>query len=280
MTDYPGAVWSPNNNFDPDQGAKDHIVIHGTAGGTSAEAIAQHFRDTEGTTGPVSTQYIVDQIGKVVQTVLESDVAWGNGTYPMNIRGISIEHVKSTPDNSAELTPIQEQTSFKLIQDIRTRHNIPIENIIPHSAVIATACPGPYPWDRMRAFLTGGTTMSNVPAGWSDDGTILTAPNKIPVRGGFRDHVLASGWDPTNWPLEPEYNDDPIERSHPTLGAGAAQAFRWKRLCWCQSLGIYESWLGQELKWYQMQPSRVSPAIQGDIDAVITAANKLRADLI
>lgn len=255
MTDYSGATWSPNNNWDPDQGPKDHIVIHGTAGGTSAEAIAQHFRATEGTTGPVSTQYIVDQIGNVVQTVLESNVAWGNGTYPMNIRGISIEHVKSTPDNSAELTPIQEQTSFKLIQDIRTRHNIPIENIIPHSAVIATACPGPYPWDRMRNYLTGGNTPmpTTIPSGWSDDGHTLKAPNGIPVVLGFRDHVLNNNWDPTNWALEPETHQSPVEQSHPSLGGGQAQTFRWKRLEFTASSGIIEGWLGLELYWYQKQ---------------------------
>lgn len=272
MSDYQGAAWSPNNNWDPDQGPKDHIVIHGTAGGTSAEGIAQHFRATEGTTGPVSTQYIVDQIGNVVQTVLERNVAWGNGTYPMNIRGISIEHVKSTPDNSAELTPIQEQTSFKLIQDIRTRHNIPIENIIPHSAVVATACPGPYPFDRMRNYLNGGQQpMSNTPSGWSDDGHTLKAPNGTPVVLGFRDHVLTSNWDASNWPLEAEHHASPVEQSHPSLGGGQVQTFRWKRLEFTASSGIIEGWLGLELVWYQQQHALLVAqvaALQAEITAL------------
>lgn len=161
MTDYRQAIWSPNNNFDLDQGAKDHIVIHGTAGGTSAEGIAQHFRSTEGTNNPVSTQYIIDQVGTIIQTVLEKNVAYGNGTYDMNIRGISIEHVKSATDNSSDLTDIQKQKSFDLIKDIRSRHNIPIENIVPHSAVVPTACPGPYPWDEMRTFLGGQDVAKN-----------------------------------------------------------------------------------------------------------------------
>lgn len=155
MPDYPSAIWSPNRNFDPGPTVKDHIVIHGTAGGNSAEAIAQFFRSRENTTNPVSTQYIVDQQGVVVQTVLERDICYGNGTYDMNKRGIAIEHVKSNTDNSNLLTNAQAEASFNLIKNIRTRHNIPIENIIPHSSVVPTKCPGPFPWDSMRDFLRG-----------------------------------------------------------------------------------------------------------------------------
>lgn len=297
MTDYPGALWIPNNNFFPNTGKKSFLILHGTAGGSSAQGIASYFKGTENTNGPVSSHYIVDQIGTIVQTVLEKHGAYGNGVVNNanwqgnpNLYTISIEFVKASTDNSDALTGPQKQAGFKLIDDICNRNGIgkfdatDQTGITGHFAIDPinrARCPGNFSWSELWAFLKGNSPMaSQVPTGWKDDGTILTAPNKIPVRGGFRDHVLSSNWDPTNWPLEPEYQDDPVERSHPSLGAGAAQVFRTKRLCLAASLGIYESWLGQELKWYQMQPSRISPAIQGDIDTVITAANKLRADLI
>jgi hypothetical protein len=163
MTDYQKAQWIPNSNFFPDTGKKTHVVIHGTAGGSSAEEIAHFFQGTEGTDSPVSTHYIVDQQGIVVQTVLEKDGSFGqgvddqpefHGTLPNNWC-IGIEHVKSTNDNSASLTPIQEQTSFALIKDIITRNSIPVDNIIPHNRITKTSCPGPYPFDAMRAFLEG-----------------------------------------------------------------------------------------------------------------------------
>jgi hypothetical protein len=97
--------------------------------------------------------------------------------------------------------------------------------------------------------------MSNIPTGWSDDGHTLKAPNGIPVVLGFRDHILdpKNNWDPTNWPLEAERHASPVEQSHPSLGGGQVQTFRWKRLEFTASSGIIEGWLGQELVWYQQQ---------------------------
>jgi hypothetical protein len=70
---------------------------------------------------------------------------------------------------------------------------------------------------------------------------------------GFRDHVLTSNWDASNWPLEPEKHQSPVEQSHPSLGGGQVQTFRWKRLEFTASSGIIEGWLGLELYWYQQQ---------------------------
>lgn len=164
MTDYPQALWIPNDNFFPDSGKKTDIVIHGTAGGTSAIGIASYFKSTEGTTNPVSSHYIVDQDGKIVQTVLEKDGAWGNGevTNPAydkvnpNMYTISIEHVKSSIDNSNQLTQAQQDASFKLIKDICLRNNIPASNIIPHALIDPVnrkLCPNTFPWDLMHQYL-------------------------------------------------------------------------------------------------------------------------------
>ncbi len=122
----------------------------------------------------------------------------------------------------------------------------------------ATNVPGIASAVDANIFLGGNTPMPQspqVPAGWTDNGTTLTAPNGEPVVGGFRDHVLNASppWEKYNWPLRPEYQTNSVEQSNSKLGSGAAQEFRWKRLGWCAELGIYESWLGQELLWYQQQ---------------------------
>lgn len=200
MTDYTNAIWTPNNNFFPNRdGHKPvYIVLHSTAGGSSAQAIAQYFQSTQGTSNPVSSHYVVGPDGVVVQCVKESDGAWaqgfvsgpsgtsGNGVgsgfhdswwdsgiNPNNI-SISIEHVKSATDNSNQLTPAQQQAGFKLIRDICQRHNIPMRKadasggITGHYAIdpINRAnCPGPFPWNDLFIFLAGAsmTTLEGFP---------------------------------------------------------------------------------------------------------------------
>lgn len=191
MTDYVGALWIPNNNFFPNRdGYKpSYIVLHGTAGGSSAQAIAEYFASTQGTNNPVSANYVVGQDGTVVQCNSEQDGAWANGFISgqsgtsgdgvgngfhdswwdsginPNLLTISIEHVKSATDNSNQLTDAQKQASFKLIRDICSRHNIPMRKadtlggITGHYAidpVNRAECPGPYPWDELWQFLAQG----------------------------------------------------------------------------------------------------------------------------
>jgi hypothetical protein len=123
-------------------------------------------------------------------------------------------------------------------------------------------CPGNFDWNALWNYLNGGnTTMTQAPQGWTDDGKTLTAPNKIPVVLGFRDHVLGSNWDKDNWPIEPEKHLDILEQSNPSLGGGQAQTFRWKRLKYTAKSGVIESWLGQELLWYQKQSAQIQTQV-------------------
>lgn len=143
----------PCNNYNIDSGPKTDIVIHGTAGGSTAVGIANFFKNTEGGTNPVAAHYIVGTDGDIVQCVQEKDGAWSNGSTEWNNKAVSIEHVKSALDNSSEITSAQKSASFELIGDICKRNNIGSLNIWPHSAVFNTACPGPYPWDDLRKYL-------------------------------------------------------------------------------------------------------------------------------
>lgn len=171
MVDSANAVWIPNSNFFPNTGKKSFIICHGTAGGSSAQGIATYFQGTQGSANPVSSHYIVGKDGTVVQTVAEKDGAFGNGVVNNpnwagnpNYYTISIEHVKSSNDNSEPLTPAQQSASFALIKDICQRNGIGMHDaddttgITGHFAIDPinrARCPGTFDWDALWTYLTG-----------------------------------------------------------------------------------------------------------------------------
>jgi len=165
------ALWIPSNNYFPGRfGHTPHwIIIHGTAGFSSAEEVGHYFQRAD-----VATHYIIGQDGTLVCCVDEEDGAWGNGgvtkghdpwwsrTLNPNLVTISIEHVKPSRDNSDELMDIQKRASFTLIKQICDRYNIPkrradadggITGHYSMDPVHRSFCPGPYPWDELFAFL-------------------------------------------------------------------------------------------------------------------------------
>ncbi len=91
------------------------------------------------------------------------------------------------------------------------------------------------------------TTNLAVPAGWSDDGKTLTAPNGKIVVNGFRQYVLSHDWHPENVPLENEHGLSQLETSNPSLGGGTQQIFRLCVLEWNNAKGVFEMWVGQEV---------------------------------
>jgi N-acetyl-anhydromuramyl-L-alanine amidase AmpD len=252
-----------------------YLVLHGTAGGTSAQGVGQYFKSTVGGSNPVSSHLIIDQQGNVVQGVPMSLAAFANGiitnghaaylpdpSINPNWYTVSIEFVKPSTDNSDALTDIQAKVGFEVIKCICDTYNIPKRpgdangGIIKHAdidPINRSRCPGTFPWDALWAYLANGGNTMNVPNGWSDDGHTLKAPDGTPVILGFRDHVLNSNWDPTNVPLEPEQHELILEQSNPSLGSGQRQRFRWKTLEYTQKMGVFEAWTGPELLWYEQQ---------------------------
>lgn len=174
--DEPGTIWIPSNNYFPNRSDHHHtihrprwIIIHGTAGFTSAEEVGYYFQRAD-----VATHYTIGQDGVTVQSIAESEGAWGNGDVTKghdpwwnkdlnpNLVTISIEHVKPSLDNSDELTPAQQAASFLLVKHICERHNIPrrwadeqggITGHYSMDPVHRHFCPGPYPWDALFEYL-------------------------------------------------------------------------------------------------------------------------------
>ncbi len=171
------SIWIPNKNYFPGRNGYTprYIILHGTAGRTSAEEVARFFQKTEQGDDPVSTHYIIGLTGEVVQCVHEQDSAWGNGGFTEghdswwsrsinpNYLTISIEHVKPSTDNSDVLTELQKEASFRLIKSISARYAIPgrwadaMGGITGHYSMdplYRSFCPGPYPWDELFAYLS------------------------------------------------------------------------------------------------------------------------------
>lgn len=251
------------------------IILHGTAGGSSAVNVANWFANPE---SKVASHYVIDS-NETIQCVDEAAAAWANGVISgspailgfrtagdgihrdswwmpginPNYLTISIEHVKPSQDNSDELTATQANASFALIDAICDRWGIPkrfadsnggITGHFSMDPVNRSHCPGPYPWAQLWQYLRGGNM---VPQGWHDDGVTLTAPNGIMVTQGFRGYVLASNWHKDNWPVEASVGKTPLELSNPSLGGGTRQLFRWTTLEWTPNKGVFVAWTGPEI---------------------------------
>ena len=158
-------------------------VIHKTASAGTAQDIANFFAHDP---AEASTHYIIGQDGTIVQAVLEKDGAAGNCcTSPgyasfipagvnLNNWSVSIEHCDPASDNSTPLTAAQKAASFRLVEHICERHNIPKRRattdgnggIIGHmdiDPVNRARCPGNYPWEELWTYLKGVPNVTQTP---------------------------------------------------------------------------------------------------------------------
>ena len=173
MSIEPGATWIPCTNFFQGRGGLKplYIILHGTVGGTSAEAIAHYFQSTQGGGNPVSSHYIIGQNGSIVACVDEENAAWANGRFstghdpwwdpqinPNHIT-ISIEHCKPSSDNSDPLTQPQQDASFKLVYHICKRWNIPTRLADAHGGITGHFSMDPVNRSRCPGALSVGSTM-------------------------------------------------------------------------------------------------------------------------
>lgn len=188
------------------------LILHGTAGFTTAKQLGDYFKTVD-----KSVHYGIGQDGEIRQFVDEANSAWGNAPTEAgcdawwnqfanpNYVTFSIEHVKPHSDNSDVLTPAQQAASFALIKAICQRNGIPMRaadangGITGHFSIEPQSrarCPGPYPWDALWAYLKD--TNVTLPQGWHDDKQQITIDGSTLVyKGGMRSLVLSglsSGW--------------------------------------------------------------------------------------
>ncbi len=165
------ALWMPSNNYFPQRSGHtpSWIIIHGTAGFTSAQEVGYYFQQRE-----VATHYTIGRDGTIVQHVSEQHGAWANGgvteghdrwwstSLNPNLVTLSIEHVKPSRDNSDEITDTQKTASFLLVKHMCERYTIPrrwadaqggITGHYSMDPIHRSFCPGPYPWKELFAYL-------------------------------------------------------------------------------------------------------------------------------
>lgn len=143
-----------NGNWDTSRKPIDRIIIH-TMVGTATGADAR-FNNT---TSRVSAHYGVLLNGSLWHWVDEDNTAYHAGDYAMNQRSIGIEH-EDNGDYNGVRPDVLYTTSAKLVKDICTFYNIPIDriHILKHSEVIATGCPDALDIERIVREAAGTPT--------------------------------------------------------------------------------------------------------------------------
>lgn len=136
----------------------DTIVIHVTEG--SAAAVRSWFRNP---TASVSSHYMVQRDGAIVQFVREEDTAWCNGRVDHPTAEIVKERLPTNPNRwtvsienegtgKEDLTDLQRNSLLFLIKDIAVRRNIPLNrrHILRHQEIFKPkTCPGVISVDRL-----------------------------------------------------------------------------------------------------------------------------------
>lgn len=278
------------NTFDRAGYKPKFIVLHGTAGGTDAVAIANYMKSTVGSNNPVSTHFVIGRDGTIAQCVPISLAAFGNGIIEQghasyildnvnpNLYTISIEHAKPSTDNSDVLTSAQATSSFQLLECLCDTYGIPKQSGDANGGIIRHAdiepinrarCPGPYPYPDLWAFFRNGGSNMGVPNGWKDNGTILTAPNGVDVVLGFREYILNSAWNGLNYPVGHEESAAQIEENVPVGpdNKGTRQVFQQSELGWSATRNVFECSVGSELAYVRAERDALKVLLDANTQA-------------
>lgn len=154
-------------NYDPANRPNDmkikYLIIHDTEG--SYESAIDHFQDTS---SYVSANYVIrSSDGAVTEMVRPKDVAWGAGSWYVNMHSINIEHEGFANDGAGWYTEAMYQSSAKLIRYLAKKYDIPMDrqHILGHDEISKNAQsrvsdshwdPGAYwDWDHYMDLIQG-----------------------------------------------------------------------------------------------------------------------------
>jgi len=141
----------------------DLIVLHSTAG--TLQSTISLFGSAPQAGKETSAHYVIENDGKLYQGLEEYYTAYHCGNLEKNKCSIGIEHV----DNGANVrlhTDAQYTMSARLVRDICQFYNIPIDSahIVPHSSIVATACPNGLDVERIIREAKGEVVVDDCPA--------------------------------------------------------------------------------------------------------------------
>lgn len=118
----------------------DRIVIHHNA--TTNKDVAINTWLANGSAQTSAHYEVADK--EIIGIVGEGTTAWHAGNGDMNARSIGIENVNETGAPNWTISNDTFERLSRLVADIAKRHSFPIDSthVIPHKAVVSTACPG------------------------------------------------------------------------------------------------------------------------------------------
>jgi N-acetylmuramoyl-L-alanine amidase len=149
--------WQPSPNFEPRRSSAkaDLIILHYTGMQSSEAALKWLCNQQSG----VSSHYLIDDAGAIVQMVDEDQRAWHagvaswKGVTDINSCSIGIElHNPGHEFGYVDFTPAQVSATIALCRDIAERHAIASHNILAHSDVapLRKIDPGEkFPWKEL-----------------------------------------------------------------------------------------------------------------------------------
>lgn len=147
----------PSPNYDARKGLPDMIVLHYT-GMTSAAAALERLCDRA---AKVSAHYVIDEDGTLYHLVDEARRAWHAGVSfwagERDINAVSIGIELVNPGHEFGYRPFPEaqiSTLIALLDDVRSRWDIPDSRILGHSDVAPDRKEDPgelFPWDLLAA---------------------------------------------------------------------------------------------------------------------------------
>lgn len=211
---------APSQNFDERANGQSPsmIIIHYTGTSTADEALSR-FRDPAPTDsiGRISPHYMIGADAEIYALVDETKRAWHAGRAAwgdctdINSASIGIEIWNSGHEyNFEDFMPAQIDALMELINDIRTRWQIPDKNILGHSDVAPGRKLDPgekFPWDKLAAAGIGLMPKANAEPladfyqglhaygyTYTDDKTILLGE----FRRHFLPHLVQIGGQPTD----------------------------------------------------------------------------------
>lgn len=118
----------------------DRIVIHHNA--TTNKDVAINTWLANGSAQTSAHYEIADN--EIIGIVGEGTTAWHAGNGDMNARSIGIENVNNAGAPNWTISDATFDSLSRLVADIAKRYGFPIDSnhVIPHKAVVSTACPG------------------------------------------------------------------------------------------------------------------------------------------
>lgn len=158
MVDSPALelIEAPSPNFEERVSPPDLIVLHYTGMATGEAALAR-LRDP--TPPRVSSHYMVEEDGRIFRLVPEERVAWHagasfwKGRRGLNSVSIGIEIVNPGHEfGYRQFPPAQIESLIRLLDDVRSRWDVPNGRIVGHSDIAPNRKVDPgelFPWKRL-----------------------------------------------------------------------------------------------------------------------------------